>query len=272
MLLRWPPKRTVTRHRAPDRATIWRRIAAFDDWRQLLVLRIVVPTILMAVSAYYLTRWGLDNQMPWWLAWTLPAALDVSAYAALKVVRHPRNRWALVRAYTLVAVCLAFSVAGNIGSHAVDFGVLTPSFLTVAVTGSVYSLVFVALELVSSGMAPRPLTTEQEAAEATRKIAADEEVRAARAAARRRQQREDEVTRPAPAPAPAPAPTPAPTPAPAPVAVAPEADAKAVLARAVAYMRENPEAGRRKLADHLGITDHAAKQVHPAAKEAAMAA
>jgi len=80
------------RHHAPGTRKGWlgwfARIREFDDWRQVSTLRAVVPVILAAVSAYYLTRWAEANAMPWALAWTLPAALDVTAFMAVTVARR----------------------------------------------------------------------------------------------------------------------------------------------------------------------------------------
>jgi hypothetical protein len=173
----------------------WRpisRIAAtlrgFDDWRQVLTLRVIVPMILALVSFYYLYLWALANSMPWWLAWTLPAALDVTAYKAVTVARHPVNRWAKWKASALAWLCVALSVAGNIGSHALQATgadgrpLLVVSIWTISATSAVYPLMLIAGHIVAGGMTKRPLSADRAAEQAAAADAARLAVEQAQAA------------------------------------------------------------------------------------------
>lgn len=234
-----------------------------DDWRQVSALRVVIPAILAAVSAYYLIAWAGANAMPPWLAWTLPAALDVTAFGAVKVAQHPRDAAAKWKASALAWLCVALSVAGNIGAHALALGILRPNFWTIAATAAVYPLMLAAGHIVAGGMAARPLSAAQQAAAEAERIAADARVRAAQQAVRASGRR-------APARPPTQANRPAPTRVPAPVRAAPTRPAPAddvLHERAVAVLR-SPAGwgrGRRVLIDALGVTDNAAKRLHPAA-------
>lgn len=306
MLLRGAPKTVTpvpstpgTRHRRgggsgaePRRhgPRAWlRTLRSFDDWRQVLVLRVVVPLILAAVSFYYLTRWASANDMPWFLAWTLPAALDVTAYKAVTVARHAANKTAQRKASALAWICVVLSVAGNIGSHALEARgpdgapLLEVSIWTIAATSMVYPLMLVAGHNVAGGMSARPLNATQirdraslaafaraltqataraESAE-TARAAAEQTAREIRAATRRR----PTPTQPrAEAPAQVSGPSPAPSPAgdyPGEIAAAPVAPAPSPaapsreqleleqIAEAVDYLRDYPEAGRRTVHQHL---------------------
>lgn len=149
----------LTRRWAKTRAGL----REFDDWRQVLTLRIVVPLILAVVSSYYLFRWAHANAMPIALAWTLPAALDVTAYKAVMVARHARDTWARLKASALAWLCVVLSVAGNIGAHALEARdpagrpLLEVSMWTISATAAVYPLMLVCGHIVSGGMTRRPL-------------------------------------------------------------------------------------------------------------------
>jgi hypothetical protein len=290
------------RPRASLRGRAATRLRAFDDWRQVFTLRVIVPLILAAVSAYYLTRWAHANAMPWGLAWTLPAALDVTAYKAVTVAKHPINKAAKLKASALAWLCVALSAAGNIGSHALEVKppeggtpLLVVNMWTIAATSMVYPLMLIAGHIVAGGMKPRPRTAaeleRERAAEATARAERLEAEAIAKAAARKRpaappaaapapaQARPAAAPAPAPAaPAPAPArPTAAPAPArptaaPAPAAVrapVPAVDTRTdaeLIDQAVEFLRKNP-GGRRVLVgeEGIGITDHKAKTIHAAA-------
>jgi len=293
------------RHHAPGTRKGWlgwfARIREFDDWRQVSTLRAVVPVILAAVSAYYLTRWAEANAMPWALAWTLPAALDVTAFMAVTVARRAADRAAKRKASALAWLCVILSVAGNIGSHTLDFSahattpLLQVSIWTIGATSMVYPLMLIAGHVVAGGMSARPLSRpqiDQAAAQIAAVAVAAQALARARAAEavaqevtretgrRRPPARQAPARQAAPAPAkeaPATATAPMPTvPPPALVSAPTGGDGRRPTMHEVAveYMRENPEHGRRRLLAHLKmlgheITDHGVKEVHELAKEEA---
>jgi hypothetical protein len=257
-------------------------IRAFDDWRQVLTLRVVVPLILAAVSFYYLTLWAHANAMPGFLAWTLPAALDVTAYKAVTVARHAANKAAQRKASALAWICVLLSVAGNIGSHALEVrnpaGVplLTVNIWTIAATSMVYPLMLIAGHIVAGGMSKRPMRPaeiDQVAGMAamamalTRLTATAERAKdeAAAAVAEARELRAEKRRRPAPtqaptytptytptyAPAQVSAPAPAPAPAAAPAAPAPSpAPAPAAAPAAGVTEQDRHEAAVAYLREH----------------------
>jgi hypothetical protein len=260
----------LTQHPRPRPRLLARLAREFDDWRQVSFLRVVVPVILAVVSFYYLTRWAHDNAMPWALAWTLPAALDVTAYKAVKVAQHATSTAARWKASALAWLCVVLSVAGNIGSHALDLGILRPSFMTIAFTAAVYPLMLAAGHIVAGGMSARPRTEAQieheraeTAAARAERLRAEAEIRAARQAAKTTPAApKTETAAPHTAPAPEEAPA---TPARGSREVDTRTDAE-LVEEAIEFLRHTP-GGRRVLVgrDGIGISDHKAKTIHAAA-------
>lgn len=226
-----------------------------DDWAQVSVLRVVLAVILAAVSGYYLTRWAHANRMPWVLAWTLPLALDVTAYKAVTVARRAVDEPARRLALLLVWGCVLVSVAGNGAMHAVDFGALAPNLATVVATGMVFPVALVAGHIVTGGMTtrPRPPVDDPDAARAA--LGALYTALGVATAPRRARPR-----RPAPAPAVTAHPT----------AGAPTDEDDLILQGLVDGWREkHPTAGRRALATYLAeqgrpVKDHVARALLPA--------
>jgi hypothetical protein len=243
-----------------------------DDWRQSAGIGAALFVILAAVSAYYLVRWGHANGMPGLIAWALPAALDFSGYRAVLVARRARDDVAQSSAMTLVWCSVGLSMLGNIGSHAVDAGLLRPNFWTMAATVSVIPLMAIWGHIVGGGISARPEVRR----------AADEldETRAALAAATARaeaaERERDELRarkRPPRTPAPpaepkatGPVPVPSPEarhakpdPAPKPPPYTP-----AQLEKAIEYLVLNPGKGRRAVVSGIGggIGDNPSKTLH----------
>lgn len=143
---------------------VWAWVRAWDDWREITVLRTVLPLILVAVSAYYLTIWGHENGLPWGLAWTVPVALDLTAWAAVRVALHAKNRPARWYAVAVAWLCVLASAAGNIGAHVLELGYFAPNLWSISATVSVFPICLFLGMTVIGGMAPRPLTADEQAA------------------------------------------------------------------------------------------------------------
>lgn len=141
----------------------WDRLRQIAPWIARDILRVVLVALLAAVSAYYLFRWAVANQIPPQLAWTLPVLADASALLGIVVAKYPRDERCRRKAVRFAWTAALVSSAGNAAMHAVDFQALQPGLFTVVVTGALYP-VFLAWGVdVAGGMAlrPAPVKTEQ---------------------------------------------------------------------------------------------------------------
>jgi hypothetical protein len=272
MLMRAPA--TPPAPRSPFR----RALDWCDDWRQSAGIGAVLFVILAGVSAYYLVRWGHENGMPGIVAWALPAALDLTGYRAVLVAKRAGNAEDRSKAMTLVWWAVGLSMLGNIGSHALDAGMLRPNFWTMAATVSVIPLMAIWGHVVGGRIGPRPEVTAaaDELGEARRDLA---DVRRALAAVTARaeaaeRERDELRTRKRPAPRPrteqAPPPKP-PAEEPDPAPKAPPAGTHRAppytpeqLEKAVEFLRANPGKGRRAMVTGIGggLGDNPSKTLH----------
>lgn len=186
-------------------ARAWAWVRAWDDWREVAMLRTVLPLILVAVSAYYLTIWGHENGLPWGLAWTVPVALDLTAWAAVRVALHPRTRWARVQAIGVAWLCVLASAAGNVGAHMLELGLFRANPWSIALTVSVFPICLLLGMTTTGGMLPRPLNADQQAARDLADARSREERLTVEARGKAERRRLDVDSRPAPAPAAEPA-------------------------------------------------------------------
>ncbi|RZT87404.1 hypothetical protein EV383_4327 [Pseudonocardia sediminis] len=125
-------------------------------WLLRDALRVVLVVLLAAVSAWYLTRWGLANRIPVGLAWTLPVLADASALLGIVVAKHPRDESCRRKATRFAWASAGLSAVGNGAMHAVDFQAVEVSIWTVVLTGALYPLFLAWGYDVAGGMAARP--------------------------------------------------------------------------------------------------------------------
>lgn len=137
-------------------ATRWAAARPLGPWLLRDALRVLLVVLLAAVSAWYLTRWALQNQFPVGLAWTLPVLLDASALLGIVVAQHPRDDRSRRKAVRFAWFAALLSAAGNGAMHAVDFGALQVNLWTVVATGALYPLFLAVGYDVANGMAARP--------------------------------------------------------------------------------------------------------------------